>query len=73
MASITVYPEADFTWDAPLPSFLDSGADFALIDIDHGRFDFSPYDVTFEPGGVPDSFLTSDGEVLTSDGEAITW
>ena len=73
MPAATVYPAADFTWDAPLPSFLESGAEFSLAGMTEAAFDFSPYSVSFEPGGVPDSFLTSDGEVLSSDGEAISW
>lgn len=73
MPTATLYPEAGFIWDAPQLDFLGDGAAFSLADAAQALFDFAPYDVSFDPGGVPGNFLDADGEVLTSDGEALSW
>jgi len=73
MATATIYPQAEFSWETPQLDFAGSVASFTLADLAAAVFDFAPWLFTFEPGGVQPDFLTADGEVLTSDGDELTW
>ena len=73
MTTASIDPRAGFSWDAIGLDFLADGAEFALAAVTAAVFDFMPYGIAFEPGGTPDNFLTSDGEILSSDGETLQW